>query len=136
MLLTRPVRFAYSAAASSRTFCGAFGKFALVKMSVGPPLWMGSVGAPSIPKVMVGMLSQPAGRPAAPLVDGRVGQPPATPDADGNGRSAGRFIGPGWWSRHQRRIHPDPRPGVAAAGERVLPVITQARGLGGEPASG
>src|ERR1017187_8715277 len=59
MLLTRPVRFAYSAAASSRTFCGAFGKFALVKMSVGPPLWMGSVAAPSIPKVMVGMLSLP-----------------------------------------------------------------------------
>ena len=36
-----------------------------------------------------------------------------------------RSAGPGRRSGHERPLSPDPRPGVAAAGQRVFPVISQ-----------
>ena len=91
--------------------------------------WLVTVQAPDSKTSFRNLL----GGATRPLVDGRVGKPPATPHADGRWS---RRLGAGRWSGHRRRIHTDSRSGVAAAGQRVLPVITRRpRGLGGEPAS-
>jgi hypothetical protein len=43
-----------------------------------------------------GTVSESAGRPAGPVVDGRVRKPPATPDSSDDGVC--RSVGPGRWS--------------------------------------
>ena len=75
-------------------------------------------------------LPQPAGWRAGPLVDGGVRKPLAASHANGARRArTGRRV------CHKQPRHPDPRPGLAAAGERVLPVISRPRGPRGRGAS-
>jgi glycine cleavage system H lipoate-binding protein len=89
--------------------------------------WLVTVQAPDAKTSFRNLL----GGALAALVDGRVRKPPATPHANG-----ARCAGPGRRRSHGQRLSSDPRPGLAAAGERILPVIADLaawRGGGASP---